>query len=238
MWHSSCRDQFGAPHLLQSAFLNFAGLSEYYLVVLVFVLLICRIFFFSESGETFNFPYMYSCNASVIASTDMSLVPFIFLRSQWPDDLQMKDKNVDVRSSAAVIVQIRSFSSSMIHFQTSAADSPSSRFRSKKSALLCKTFLSGVNCSQNSVYSLYNRSELGSLSSTVFVISVIAFCPFAQKNMSFISVFIWSRSVLWQYLFIVRYIDRSKSFVISVYSKISATTCLYWCSLALPKLEW
>ena len=39
--------------------------------------------FFSSSfsGESFNFSYMYSCNASVIASIDMSLFLIFFLGS-------------------------------------------------------------------------------------------------------------------------------------------------------------
>ena len=59
----------------------------------------------------------------------------------------MIDKNFDARSSAVVIVSNSQFSStSRIRFHTSAADSPSSLFRSKKSALLCCKFLSGVKC--------------------------------------------------------------------------------------------
>ena len=81
----------------------------------------------------------------------------------------MSDKNFDARSSAAVIVSnSQFFSTSIIRFHASAADSPCSLFRSKKSALLCCTFLSGVKCKRNSVYSLCNGSELGSLSLTVF----------------------------------------------------------------------
>ena len=50
----------------------------------------------------------------------------------------MSDKNFDARCSVAVIVSnSQFFSTSRIRFHTSAADSPSSPFRSKKSALLC-----------------------------------------------------------------------------------------------------
>ena len=86
----------------------------------------------------------------------------------------MTDRNFDARSSAAVIVSnSQFFSTSSIRFHTSAADSPSSRLRY--------------------VYNLCNGSELGSLSLTVLVISVIAFCSIAHRNMSFISVSNWSR---------------------------------------------
>ena len=101
----------------------------------------------------------------------------------------MSDKNLDARSSAVVFVSnSQFFSTSEILFQTSTADSPFSLFRSKKSALLSCTFLSGVKCRRNSVYSLCNGSELGSLSLTVFVISVIAVCPDAQRNMPFFPI--------------------------------------------------
>ena len=125
---------------------------------------------------------------SVIVSIDMSLFLIFFFSSQSPVDLPMSDRNFDARSSAAVIASnSQFFSTSKIRFHTSAADSPFPLFRSKKSALLCCTFLSGVKCSRNSVYSLCNGSELGYLSLTVFVISVIAVCSIAHKNMSFIS---------------------------------------------------
>ena len=80
--HSCCLDQLGAPHLLQSTFLNFVGFSDKSFVFLVFLLFRYLIFFSSSvSGESFNFSYMYSCNASVIASIDMSLFLIFFLRS-------------------------------------------------------------------------------------------------------------------------------------------------------------
>ena len=64
-----------------------------------------------------------------------------------------------------VIVSNSQFlSTSSIRFQTSAAGSTSFRFRSKKSALLCWTFLFGVKCSRSNVYELFNGSELDSLS--------------------------------------------------------------------------
>ena len=59
---------------------------------------------------------------------------------------------------------------------------------SKKCDRLCCTFRSGVYCSWNRVYSLCSGRELGSLSPTVLVISVSAFCPIAHRNISFISV--------------------------------------------------
>ena len=109
------------------------------------------------------------------------------------------------------------FSTSSIRFHTSTADSPSSCLRSKKSALLCWTFLSGVKCSLNNVYSLYNGSELGSLSLTVLVISVTAFWPpIAHRNISFISVSNCSRycgSI--SLLFVI--FERSRSLVIFMY---------------------
>ena len=93
----------------------------------------------------------------------------------------MSDRNFDARSSVAIIApNSQFFSTSKICFHTSAADSPFPLFRSKKSALLCLTFLSGVKCSRNNVYRLYNGSELGFLSLTVFAISEIAVCPIAQ----------------------------------------------------------
>ena len=125
---------------------------------------------------------------SVFVSTDMSLF-LIFLSSSSPVDLPMSDRNFDARSSAAVIASnSQIFSTFRIHFHTSADDSPFPLFRSKKSALLCCTFLSGVTCSRNSVYSLCNGSELGSFSLTVFVISVIAVCPIVHRIMSFFLV--------------------------------------------------
>ena len=89
-------------------------------------------------------------------------------------------------------------------------------FTSKKSALLCCIFLTGVKCRRNSVYSLCNGSELGSLSLSVFVISVIAVCPSAQRNMSFISDPNWSRYCGSISLLLV-VVDRSMSYVISIY---------------------
>ena len=80
--HSCCLDQFGAPHLSWSGFLNFAGLSPVSLFGCVFLLFTYRIFFSSSvSGESFNFSYMYSCSLSVIASTDMSLFLIFFFNS-------------------------------------------------------------------------------------------------------------------------------------------------------------
>ena len=52
-----------------------------------------------------------------------------------------------------------SFPPSRLCFQTSATDSLSSRFRFKKSAVLCCTFLLGVNCWQNNTYSWFTGSE-------------------------------------------------------------------------------
>ena len=52
-----------------------------------------------------------------------------------------------------------SFPPSRLCFQTSATDSLSSRFRFKKSAVLCCTFLLGVNCWQNNTYSWCTGSE-------------------------------------------------------------------------------
>ena len=106
--------------------------------------------------------YMYSGSPSVIAATDNSLFLIFFMRSWSPVDSLITYKNIDVKSSAAVIVSNSQFlSTSSVRFQALVADSPSSRFRSKKSALLCWTFHSGV---RNSVFNLCNGSELGSLS--------------------------------------------------------------------------
>ena len=68
-----------------------------------------------------------------------------------------------------------------------------SLFKSKKSAQLCCTFLSGVKCSRNKLYSLHNGIALGSRSLTIFVISVNACCPIAHRNVSFITSFSWSQ---------------------------------------------
>ena len=79
--HSCCRDQFGAPQQLQSFFLNFAGLSGCSFVNFNFRLFTYRSFFSSSvSGESFLYSYIYSCIASVMASTDMSFF-LIFLKS-------------------------------------------------------------------------------------------------------------------------------------------------------------
>ena len=80
------------------------------------------------------------------------------------------------------------FSISRILFHTSAAVSPFSLYRSKESDRLCCTFRSGVYCNRNRAYSLCSGRELGSLSLTVLVISVRAFCPIAQRKMYFSSV--------------------------------------------------
>ena len=78
------------------------------------------------------------------------------------------------------------------------------------------SFRSEVKCNRNSEYNLCNGSELGSFSLTVLVISVIAFCPIAHRNMSFISA---SNSSWYcgsiSLLFVI--VDRSRSFVILVY---------------------
>ena len=129
----------------------------------------------------------------------------------------MTDKNFDTSSSAAVIVSnSQFFSTSSIRFHTPVADSPSSRLRSKKSAVLCWTFLSGVKCSRNNVYNLYNGSELGSLSLTALFYSVIAFCLIAHKNISFISVSNWSR-YCGSLSLLFGIFERSKSLVIFIF---------------------
>ena len=160
--HSCCLDRFGAPQRLQPIFLNFAGLSGCSSVGLVLRLFRERIFFSSSvSGESFNLSYMYSCIASVIPATDISLFLIFLFMSKSPVNFLMLDKNFDARSSAAVIVsKSQFFSNSSIRFHTSAAVSPSSRFKpwkfqalteSMKSALPWCTFLSGVKCSRKSV---------------------------------------------------------------------------------------
>ena len=100
----------------------------------------------------------------------------------------MSEKNFEAISSAAVNVSnSQFFSTSSILFQTSAAVSFVSLFKSKKSARLCWTFLSGVKCKRNSVYSLCSGKMLGLRSLTVLVISVSALCPSAHRKVSFIS---------------------------------------------------
>ena len=87
----------------------------------------------------------------------------------------MSERNFEAISSAAVIVSnSQFFSTSSILFQTSAAVSFLSLFKSKKSDRLCWTFLSGVKCKRNRVYSLCRGKMLGSRSLTVLVISVSA----------------------------------------------------------------
>ena len=120
-------------------------------------------------------------------------------------------------SSAAVIVSnSQFFSTSQMLFHMSAAISFVSLFRSKKSAGLCCTFLSGVKCKQKKLYSLCSGRALSSRSLTVFVISAIALCPIAHRNVSFISSSSCSRNC-GSTSFELAMIDKSISFVISMY---------------------
>ena len=159
----------------------------------------------------------------MFASTGRSLF-LIFLRS--------------FKSSAAVLVpNSQIFSTSRIRFQTSAADSPSSRLSSKKSALLCGTFLSCVKCSRDNVYILHNGSELGSLSLTVLVISVLGFCPIADRNISFISAskFLIDHGIVAVFLCCSSYLIDLDPLSSLHIVRTSAITCLRWCSLIFPK---
>ena len=131
-------------------------------------------------------------------------------------DFLISERNFEAISSAAVIVsKSQFFSSSSVLYHTSAAVSFIS-FKSKKSARLSWTFLSGVKCKQNRVYSLCSGGMLGSRSLTVLFISVSALCPIAHRKASFIS----SSSCSWYFgsislEFVM--IDRSISLGILIY---------------------
>ena len=60
-WHSCCRDQFELLRLLQSVFLNFAGLFVRSLVILVYLLSRYQTFVSSSvSSESFSFSYIHA----------------------------------------------------------------------------------------------------------------------------------------------------------------------------------
>ena len=153
-------------------------------------------------------------------------------------DFPISERNFEVISSAAVIVSnSQFFSTSNILFHTSAAVSFISLFRSKKSARLCWTFLSGVKCKRNSVYSLCNGKMLGSRSLTVLVISVSALCPIAHRKVSFMSISSCSRycgSISLEFVII----DKSISLVILIYCTTSATRDLHRSYHVSPGLVW
>ena len=99
-----------------------------------------------------HFSYMYSWIVSVIASTDISPFFIFFFKSLSPVVFPITDRNYDASSSAAVFSSnSQFFSISRMRFHVSAADSPGSRFRLKKSALLWCLFFSGIKCSLKSV---------------------------------------------------------------------------------------
>ena len=113
----------------------------------------------------------------------------------------MSDRKFEAMSSGAVLVSIlQLFSLSKVLFHTSAAVPFVSLFKSKKSALLCCTFLSGVKCSLNKVYSLSNGNALGCRSLTVFAISVNARLSDRPKECIFDLEFQLVPE-LWQYYF-------------------------------------
>ena len=113
----------------------------------------------------------------------------------------VRERNFEaIRSAAVIVSNSQFFSTSSILFHTSAAVSFASLFKSKKSARLCWTFVSGVKCKRNRVYSLCSGKVLGSRSLTILVISVNALCPIAHKKVSFISSSSCF-SVLWQYFY-------------------------------------
>ena len=100
----------------------------------------------------------------------------IFFFSSWsPVDLPINDRNIDAMSSAGVKLSNSQFSSVWrILVHTSLAVSLGSRIIPKKSARLWNLFLSGIKWSQNNEYSWFIFIFLGSLSLTVFLISVTA----------------------------------------------------------------
>ena len=125
----------------------------------------------------------------------------------------MSDRNFEARSSAAVIVSnSQFFLTSKVPLRIFAALSLVSLFKSKKSALLCCTFLSGVKCSRNKAHYLCNGKALGSRSLTVLVISVSPLFPIAHRNVSLISCSWLRYSDRTSFEFVM--IDKSISFVI------------------------
>ena len=123
-----------------------------------------------------------------------------------------------MNSAAVIVSNSQFFSTSRILFHTSTAVSFVSFFRSKKSARLRGTFLSGLKYSQNKVYNLYNGRALGSRFLTVFVISVSALCPIAHRNVSFISSSSWSRKC------------GSASFELAIVDKLISFVNLMYCT--------
>ena len=120
--------------MLQSTFLCFMFRSVCSLVGFSFLFSTYRIFFSSSvSGASFNFSYMYSCMASVIATIAQNYLRFLL------------SKIFDARISATVtFLNSQLFSTSSIFFQTSAADFPLSFLRSSKSSPLYCTISFGV----------------------------------------------------------------------------------------------
>ena len=130
---SCCLLQFGAPHLIQSTFRTlfvffrvFDSFFFYPRVLFSFLLL---------SLLTHSSFRTYICGLCRL-SRHVSFFDFFF-RSMSPVVFPITEKNFEASSSAAVISSnSQFFSNSRIRFQVSAAESPGSFYRLKKSAQL------------------------------------------------------------------------------------------------------
>ena len=122
--HSFCCDHICLLLLMQSRFLMVLRSVRFLRIFFSFFPDVEFSFFFSAKTK-------YSCFASVIASTDISLF-YLVVGSYSPVDFHMNERHFEASNSAAVMVSnSHFFSISRFGFQTSASDSPFSLLRLK-----------------------------------------------------------------------------------------------------------